>query len=116
MPYIASMPKYQRKTVDTSHIRPVHCRAHHLHWIRGLLIAHERRDITWKEFREMAGISDRYAKYLRAGHRVGGRETVRRLIQMAREHGVIIHVSDFYDDDPILESEQIWRQWKDYTH
>lgn len=109
------MPRMRKKKL-TAHIKRVVCRAHHIHWIRGLLIAKERRDITWREFHEIFGFSERYAKYLRHGQRFGGRETVRKLIQGARERGIIIHLSDFYDDDASLESERIWQSWADYTH
>lgn len=112
--YLAPMARRKMKAV--ANIKRVVCRAHHIHWIRGLLIAKERRDIDWKRFRQIFDFSERYVTYLKQGHRVGGRETVRKLIQVCREHGVIIHVSDFYDDDPNQESEKIWQLWSDYTH
>lgn len=104
----------KRKMRATAKVQRVVCRAHHIHWIRGLLIARERRDIGWGEFQIMMGCSERYLRYLKSGLRVGSRETVRRLIEMTRERGIIIHLSDFYDDDPILKSEQIWQHWHDY--
>lgn len=95
----------------TINVRRVVCRAHHFHWVRGLLIVQLRRDIPIKEFGGMLGYKKRYTTYLSTGGQVGGRGAVRRLINLAREHGIVIHLSDFYDDDPNLESERIWRPW-----
>lgn len=80
-------------------------------------MAHERRDITWREFHQMMGFSERYIKYIRHDQRIGGRETVRKLIESTRALGIIIHLSDFYEEPaPNQEPLRIWRRWKDYTH
>lgn len=65
----------------------------------------------------MMGFSERYVKYLRHGQRIGGRETVRKILLATREHGLMLHLSDFYEDEaPNQEPVKIWQQWKDYTH
>lgn len=81
-------------------IRRVHVHAHHVHWVRGLLIARLRRDIKWKEFYALTNTDERYMQYIKIGTQVGGRQVASRLINSAREHGVVIHLSDFFDDDP----------------
>lgn len=106
-----------KKMEATVHIRQVVCRSHHIHWIRGLLIVHYRRDITWTEFRKMVGLGERFQKYLAHGQRLGGRETVRKLIEGTRRHGIMIHLSDFYEDEnPNQEPTRIWQPWKDYKY
>lgn len=96
-------------------VRQVRCRAHHLHWVRGLLIAKLRRDIKWIEMAKIIGCTPRWIDYIIHQGKMGGRTFVTKLIRMAREHDVIIHLSDFYDDDPNQAAEKTWQLWKDYT-
>lgn len=95
-------------------VRSVYCMPEHLHWVRGQLMAKLRRDITWTEFGRMMDIKPRIMEYLKHNKRPGGRTIVRKLIEGARKYDVILHLSDFYLDDPNQEAAQTWRRWKDY--
>ena len=66
----------------------------HIHHLRGLLIAKERRDITWSEFANVLGIARRQLIYLMAGERRPGRKTFDGIMDL-RDRGVMVHMSDF---------------------
>lgn len=87
--------------------RTISCRGEHLHWVRGLLIAHLRRDVKWNEMARILGVDNSRLGHIKAGLCRGGRGFTNRLIKAMREQGVMIHLSDFYDDDPIPAVPQI---------
>lgn len=70
---------------------------HHLHWVRGLLIAHWRRDVTLKAFADIIGITPRFYQQILSGDRAGGAKTLRGLLAL-REEGLMLHLSDFAEE------------------
>lgn len=68
-----------------------------LHYLRGALIMQERRNINWKEFAEIVGLSHWYIGELRGGRMSGGRKSVNRLLAL-RNRGIMIHPSDFLEE------------------
>ena len=91
----------------TSKIRKIDLTGSNLHWLRGQFIIHERRDIQWVELAQMLGISKRYMKYLVAGKRHCSVKMAQRIVNLCRERGIMVHLSDFYADlRSIQEREQ----------
>lgn len=66
----------------------------HVYWVYGLLVARLRRDVSWQEFSELTGISDRQVRYMRFNEHPGGMRTAKKLLTL-RNHGLMIHLSDF---------------------
>lgn len=66
----------------------------HIYWIYGQLVARLRRDVSWAEFSELTGISDRQVRYMRFNEHPGGMRMAKKLLAL-RDHGLMIHLSDF---------------------
>jgi hypothetical protein len=74
----------------------------HVYWLRGMLMARLRRDITMGEFADILGISHRQLRYLVSGGRAAGPRTFSGVFSL-REYGIMVHMSDFeIVEDPIL--------------
>lgn len=78
-------------------------RAHHLYWVRGLLMARRRQDVTRLALAKAIGITPRFYDNILYGDRVGGKKTLRGLLAL-RAEGLMIHLSDFAEEVPNQES------------
>jgi hypothetical protein len=67
---------------------------HHVYWVRGLLMARERREISCAELARMIGLTKRGLNYIVQGRYTGGPRTLNAFLSL-REKGLMIHRSDF---------------------
>jgi len=65
-----------------------------LYWLRGMLMAKLRKNITVLEFADYLGISRRQMWYLFSGGRKPGKRTFDGILGL-RKYGIMIHMSDF---------------------
>lgn len=72
----------------------------HLYWIKGLLMVRYRRDVHWADLIALTGLTPRAIRHISCGDRIGGKRTLNKLMTL-REHGFMIHLSDFVLDDLI---------------
>lgn len=59
-----------------------------------------RRAVQWSELTALTGVTRRTIVHIRDDNRLGGKYTLRKLMTL-REHGFMIHLSDFVLDDPV---------------
>lgn len=78
----------------------------HFCWLLGLLTAKERRHIQWHEFARVVGISNRSIRHYVADGRIGRKAIANKLVMRFRERGIMIHLEDFYQNDPEPEPIQ----------
>ena len=74
--------------------KKVNVTAEQIYWLRGMLMARLRRDITMGEFASIIGISRRQLQYLCSGGREAGPRTFGGVFGL-REYGIMVHMSDF---------------------
>lgn len=72
----------------------------HFCWLLGLLMSKERRHIDWYEFARTIGISNRSIRHYVAEGRIGRKAIANKLMMCFRERGIMIHLEDFYQDEP----------------
>jgi len=69
-----------------------------LHALRGRFIVRMRRNITWKEFAEIVDVKPEILYGVRSGLFTPYPRVLARIIKASREHGIMIHASDYVSD------------------
>lgn len=99
--------KIRRETIASRKPRRIAVTKEHFFWLLGLLIAKKRRRVDWKEFGRMIGVTSHSVAHYVSRGRIGGPIMANRLMRL-REHGIMIHLEDFYlPDEPPSSPESL---------